>query len=388
MNILFIQYGDYREAFNSLNSGGEEAYKAQKHSVDYVAALQEIQGTEACVLCVNARSAYDEILPNGMRVVGLVKQGISNNAICKILDNFSPTHIVLRTPIAFVIEYSLNKQINVLPLFADYFSNRGLRSWYVNQKLVRLLNKPAMPIVSNHNLPACESLARLGVNRNKIVPWDWPASSSPDDFPIKSIDSQDVRLLYVGAVSDAKGCFDCIQAMDQLDYSQRNYTLRLIGPGELEKAKELASHLAKPEKVDIVGSIPNSKVIEEMAAADIVIVPSRHQYPEGMPNTIYESLVTRTPLIVSDHPVFTARFEDNSDVVFFKASQATSLAEKIEYLVKDSGLYQALSINSKPLWLKLQMPLKWDELISAWLKGNSAQTQLLSKFAIDMTRDE
>lgn len=388
MNILFIQYGDYREAFNSLNSGGEENYKAQKHSVDYVAALKDTQGTEVCVLCVNSKSAYDEILPNGLRVVGLVKQDISNNAICRILDNFSPTHIVLRTPMAFVIEYSLNKQINVLPLFADYFSNRGLRSWYVNQKLVRLLNKPTIPIISNHNLPACESLARLGVNRNKIVPWDWPASSSPDDFPIKSIDSQDIRLLYVGAVSDTKGCFDCIQAMDQLDYSQHNYILRLIGPGDLDKAKELASQLAKPEKVDIVGSIPNSKVIEEMTAADIVIVPSHHQYPEGMPNTIYESLVTRTPLIVSDHPVFTARFEDNSDVIFFKASQPTSLAEKIEYLVKNPGLYQALSINSKPLWLKLQMPLKWDGLISAWLEGGPAHTRLLSKFAIGITRDE
>ena len=388
MNILFIQYGDYREAYTSLTSGGEETYKAQKHSVDYVADLQQKQGVKVCVLCVNAKSAYDENLPNGLRVVGLVKQGISNKAICGLLDNFQATHIVLRTPMAFVIEYALDKQLNVLPLFADYFSNSGLRSWYVNRKLVKLLNNPSIPIISNHNLPASESLARLGVNRSKIVPWDWPASSSPDDFPVKSTVGPDIRLLYVGAVSDIKGCFDCIQAMDKLDYSQHSYTLRVIGPGDLDKAKELASHLAKPEKVDIVGSIPNSKVIEEMAAADIVIVPSRHQYPEGMPNTIYESLVTRTPLIVSDHPVFTARFEDNSDVVFFKASQPSSLAEKIEYLVKDPVLYQALSINSKPLWLKLQMPLKWDELISAWLKGGAAQTQLLSKFAIGVTRDE
>lgn len=385
MNILFIQYGDYRETFYKLASGGEETYKAQKHSVDYVAALQQTPNIEVCVLCVSSQMEYDEYLPNGMRVVGLGQQKNNKMAICKILDDFSATHVVLRTPMCLVIEYCLIKQINVLPLFADYFSNLGLRSWYFNQKLVRLLNNPSIPIISNHNLPACESMAKLGVARNKIVPWDWPPTSSPDDFPCKSNVNKDVRLLFVGTVSKDKGCFDCIKAMDYLDYSHRNYILKVIGPGEIDKAFQFTANLASPGKVSIVGSISNERVIEEMADSDIVIVPSRHNYAEGMPNTIYESLVTRTPLIVSDHPVFVSRF-NNSDVVFFKASQPSSLAEKIEALVSDPELYNTLSINSKSLWLNLQMPLKWDELLTSWLQGEPAHSQLLSKFAIDILK--
>ena len=43
-----------------------------------------------------------------------------------------------------------------------------------------------------------------------------------------------------------------------------------------------------------------------MSAHDIVIVPSRHDYPEGLPMTIYEALAMRTPLVVSDHPMIKA----------------------------------------------------------------------------------
>lgn len=385
VKIVFIQYGDYREAFYNLTTGGEETYKSQKNSVEYVAGLPNTQGTEVCVICVNSKLRYDESLQNGLRAIGLPRLDANNKTICEILDRLQATHIVLRTPIPFVIKHALKNNANVLPLFADYFSNKGISSWYFNQKLVRLLNDPAIPIVSNHNLPACESLASLGVSRNKIIPWDWAATLSPDDFPVKSNISQNIRLLYVGSVSEDKGCFDCIKAVDYLDHSKYNYTLKIIGTGAVDKARELVSISKWPEKVVIVGATPNAQVIEEMAASDIVIVPSRHIYPEGMPNTIYESLVTQTPLIVSDHPVFVSRFESNNDAIFFKASQPPSLAQKIEYLVSSPELYQTLSINSKQLWLKLQMPLKWEELISNWLKGSDSQAQLLSKFAIDRT---
>jgi glycosyltransferase involved in cell wall biosynthesis len=226
-------------------------------------------------------------------------------------------------------------------------------------------------------------LARLGVANSKIVPWDWAATTTPDEFPTKKLDARNIKLLYVGAVAKDKGCFDCIDAMTHLsDDKNHDYTLQIIGPGDLETAKAFAAQLPLPEKVSILGSISNAQVLQEMANASIVIVPSRHEYPEGMPNTVYEGLITRTPLIVSDHPVFAERFIDQEDVIFFTASQPDSLAEKIKYLVNHPLQYQALSNNSKALWLKLQMPLKWDELITAWLADKSAQSEILSKFAL------
>lgn len=387
MNILFIQFGDYRDAFINLNSGGSETYKAQKQSVDFVADLKQVHGHHVCVICVNSASDYDDNLPNGIRVVGFNKKNVNREAIYGVIDSFSTTHIVLRTPLAYVLEYCLKNSVKVLPVFADYFSNKGLLTWYKNKRLTQLLNNPAIPLVSNHNYPACDSLARLGVAKEKIVPWDWAATTTPDSFPDKKLDSKSIRLLYVGAVAKDKGSFDCIAAMAHLlEDKNHDYTLKIIGSGDLETAKALASQLSSPERVSILGSISNTQVLQEMANATIVIVPSRHEYPEGMPNTVYEGLITKTPLIVSDHPVFTERFKDLDEVIFFKASQPNSLAEKITYLITHPLQYQALSNNSKALWLKLQMPLKWDELITAWLAGISAQSEILSKFALSVVK--
>jgi glycosyltransferase involved in cell wall biosynthesis len=386
MNILFIQYGDYREAFNSLMSGGSETYKAQLHSVNFVADLKKIRGHDVCVICVNSAVEYDEILANGIRVVGFKNANANKGTLVKAIESFAATHIVLRTPLPFIVEHCLKHKINLLPLFADYFSNKNIRSWYNNKKLARLLSNGSIKLVSNHNYPACESLARLGVAKEKIVPWDWAATLTPDGYPNKTLRQGNIRLLYVGAVSNNKGCFDCINAMKHLADSTQSYSLHILGPGDLETARMLAAQLPKPENVQILGAVVNSQVIAEMAAADIVIVPSRHEYPEGMPNTVYEGLITKTPLIVSDHPVFAERFKENEEVVFFKAAQPESLAEKIEYLANEPKLYEALSNNAKSLWLKLQMPLKWDALISGWLEGESAVSEMRAKYALSVTK--
>ena len=39
MNLLFVQYGDYGEAFRRLQTKGTETYRAQRYSVDYVSGL-------------------------------------------------------------------------------------------------------------------------------------------------------------------------------------------------------------------------------------------------------------------------------------------------------------------------------------------------------------
>src|SRR3546814_4454683 len=48
------------------------------------------------------------------------------------------------------------------------------------------------------------------------------------------------------------------------------------------------------DHVVLEGVRPNREVFAMMRDADIVVVPSRHDYPEGMPLTIYEALASRS----------------------------------------------------------------------------------------------
>ncbi len=118
-----------------------------------------------------------------------------------------------------------------------------------------------------------------------------------------------------------------------------------------------------------------------MAKHDIVVVPSRHEYPEGLPNTIYEGLASRSPLIISDHPAYVNRFTDREDCLIFSAADSSDLAEKIESLMCDVALYNKLSKNSLNSLDSLYIGIEWTVLIgfflgdprnqTGWVQGNS-----------------
>jgi glycosyltransferase involved in cell wall biosynthesis len=44
-----------------------------------------------------------------------------------------------------------------------------------------------------------------------------------------------------------------------------------------------------------LGVIAAEPVLDEMRNSDAVVVPSRHDYSEGLPNTIFEALASRSP---------------------------------------------------------------------------------------------
>ncbi len=70
----------------------------------------------------------------------------------------------------------------------------------------------------------------------------------------------------------------------------------------LEKARDAGV----ADCVHFEGLQPNSRVIEAMRSSDLVVVPSHHLYPEGLPCVFYEAIATGTPVICSNHPMFGA----------------------------------------------------------------------------------
>jgi glycosyltransferase involved in cell wall biosynthesis len=113
--------------------------------------------------------------------------------------------------------------------------------------------------------------------------------------------------------------------------------------------------------------IANEDVPVTMRAADAVIIPSRHEYPEGLPLTIYEALAARTPIIASDHPMFRGALAHEETALVFPAGDVGALADAIRRLTTDAALYALLSENSERAWEALQLPVAWGELIERWL---------------------
>jgi glycosyltransferase involved in cell wall biosynthesis len=95
---------------------------------------------------------------------------------------------------------------------------------------------------------------------------------------------------------------------------------------------------------------------------------------------IYESFVTRTPIVCSDHPMFTGRVDQDAAMIVPEKRPA-AIAQAVERLLDDPELYQKMSIATLGAWNQIQCPVRWGDLLErllepspegeCWLAGHS-----------------
>jgi len=296
-----------------------------------------------------------------------------------------PTHLVSRSPIRPLLRWGTRSGVRTLPLLATSFPRiGGLRVRFRYWQDARTLSNPAIEVVGNHAINSCLDLRRIGVPAEKIVPWDWPATVAPSDRPPKAREMREgpVRLFYAGVVSEDKGVGDCLGALRILRERGHDARFSVAGSGEIAHFEEMARQLGVAEAATFLGRIPHQRVVALMNEHDLTVVPSRHSYPEGLPLTIYDSYCSRTPLIASDHPMFRGRVEDGFAALVFRAGSPESLADRAEELLRSPDLYARLSRNSEAAWAKLQLPVRWGDLLQQWLAGPGEVQALLSRFSL------
>jgi glycosyltransferase involved in cell wall biosynthesis len=352
--LLIVQYaGDFREAARRLAAGGPETYRAQRLTVDYVHALAK-RSLDVAVLTLFTEDVYDERLESGVRAVGAgYQKRVASADLTHRLDALAPDLMILRTPSRPGLRWAAHRKVRTLALLADSFSGRSVRERLTRAWLVRLLNADAIDIVANHGLNAARQLADAGLRPAKIIPWDFPQLNSPDQHAPKAAPGDPFRLVYVGMLTENKGLWDVVEAV------------RLMANAGLNVCADIVGRDADGAVRDRLKAVEHADRV--MRAADAVVVPSRHAYPEGLPLTIYEALCSRTPLVASDHPMFRSNIVHEESALIFRAGDPSALAEQVQRLMNDADLYARLSRNGAGAWERLQLPVTWDKLIDAWL---------------------
>lgn len=378
MRIAFVQHGDYFEAHQRLFSGGQENYYGQRYSVEFVDGLKrkaDFVGTFALA----AAAPYEREIDRNFCSAGATQlpRGSDLKTLFATLNRWRPTHVVLRTPISDVIEWCLKQRVRLLPVLADSFSTRGVRDLMRNWRLSSLLNRNEIEFVGNHNVPASDTLAAIGVARDKIVPWDWPYDVSPDDYKCKLGPKDPLALVYVGTVSEAKGVTDIIRAAGLMKAAGRKLRLHIIGNGDLGLARGVAHNAGVASETTLHGAVAHREVMRRLTNADIALVPSRHAYAEGMPKSLTEALLTRTPVIVSDHPVFRRHFSDTPAARMHKQADVEGIAAAISDLADTPDAYRQASEATGDLWKAVIFGVKWADLVEGWLFDQPARKQML-----------
>ncbi|TCS71937.1 glycosyltransferase involved in cell wall biosynthesis [Sulfuritortus calidifontis] len=153
------------------------------------------------------------------------------------------------------------------------------------------------------------------------------------------------RLVCAGRMVPVKGQQWLIEALPEVVGRHPKIQLRLIGSGPMEATlRRRVAELDLEDNVTFLGWLPHDVVLREMAAAELVVVPSS-QVQEGFGLVVAEALVCGTPLVVSDIPVFRELLTGVDGVAhFFPPGDVQALADALAGLpfatAAESGIAQ------------------------------------------------
>ncbi|MBW4659008.1 MAG: glycosyltransferase family 4 protein [Drouetiella hepatica Uher 2000/2452] len=387
--FVIVQYaGDYRQTLQNFLAGKEETYYAQQYSVDSVADLAK-QADEVAVICCLTPESYDEMLPNGVRAIGAGVQAghraIKPQAIISLIEKLNPTHLIVRMPMAEIFAWAIQNKVKTMALFASSIVSTHWKTRLKNYWLIRSLNHPQIEWVGSYGMASAQRLKHLGVLPRKIVPWDFLLELTPGALLPKSLRSQPNcwKLIYVGTLMAEKGVGDLLKAIAHLKAKKIPVALQIAGEDGTGEFARQANCLNIADAVEFLGVISTQRVEPLMREADLVVVPSRHVYPEGFPLTIHHALRSRTPIVASDHPMFTHNLQSGVNALLFPAGDAIALASSVAQLLADTALYEQISVASYETWRQLRLPVKWADMLERWMSETPENHQWLLSHSLD-----
>ena len=115
-----------------------------------------------------------------------------------------------------------------------------------------------------------------------------------------SLSSNELRMVYVGKLSRAKGVASLLDAVEQLGRRIDNFSLLMVGGGddpEAEAIKERARTMNP--LVRLMGHLPQADLADLLRGCHMLVLPS---FFEGLPLVILEALVSGCRVVVTDLP--------------------------------------------------------------------------------------
>ena len=366
---LFFFAGDFADAFMRYKSGLPQRYGTHDELCKLLEALSnaKIYPTVYSFMSDERReAAVDDVF----KLVELgAKRWSDHQILVDAVEADRSDALIPHFANRALIRACLNTGRPTFPIMAASSNRPGLWQSMQRYLLARVLKDRRVSLASNHCLPATLQLNEQGVPAEVLIPWDIPHPHTPEQYSSKKLPATGpITIAYAGSISIDKGVGDLIRSLSHLPQSARSMQLRIAGSGAIDEMRALAAGLGVADQVDLLGLIDNASVIDLFRESHVVCVPSRHSFGEGFPLAMFEAIACRTPIICSDHPMFTPVMIDREQAMVFKQADPQSLASAISELTGDSSLYGRLSRNATESWKFLAQSADWRTMILAWAK--------------------
>jgi glycosyltransferase involved in cell wall biosynthesis len=370
---IYFFAGDFADVLRRYEEGRQQIYQTHNEVARLVHDFRAAGYWINFYSFITSERRLEQPL-DGFRFVSLGAKDFSDKSLLKdAVAADDSDAIIAHFPNLELLHAVISTKSRSMAVLANSYNRTGLRSIIGRRRIVSLLNNPRFELVSNHCIPATEHLVRIGVKREKLIAWDTPHPFDPaSSQPKKLVFRERFEAVYAGAIIEGKGVVDLILALRLLRDQGINLHCSMAGLGEIEAMRALGAEHGVSDLLSFVGLVGNVEAFNMMAAADLVFVPSRTEYAEGFPLTMFEAIASRTPIVCSDHPMFRTVMLDGKNASVFPAGDYRAFAAAIRRTLTDPALYAELSTNALATWKALQGPADWRTMIVKWVTEGPA----------------
>ena len=205
-----------------------------------------------------------------------------------------------------------------------------------------------------------KQLVEIGCPENKIIIQKLGIPIA--DYPVKdySISNKKIIILQVSTFREKKGIKYSFEALKLLNENKIDFEFRLIGGADDDKTfnryKDLIIQNGIQDKVKLLGKVPHSEMIKEMAGADIFLHPSvtvaDGDNEGGVPVGIIEASAVGLPIVSSYHADIPEVVIDNETGLLAKERDSMQLYKNLLKLINDYDFRKRLGINARKHMIK------------------------------------
>lgn len=179
---------------------------------------------------------------------------------------------------------------------------------------------------------ATPSIAKSFTHRATTIVQNFPIHS--ELFRMRSLDSVEPHVVYIGGISKIRGCSEVIQAMSLLPPEKK---AKLVFAGVISPSSyaDEVEKLHDRERVSFVGWKTRTELAELLSTATIGVV-TFHPVPnhiEAQPNKLFEYMSAGIPVIASDFPLWREIVCTHQCGLVVNPTKPEEIAEAIKYLL-------------------------------------------------------
>jgi colanic acid/amylovoran biosynthesis glycosyltransferase len=157
---------------------------------------------------------------------------------------------------------------------------------------------------------------------------------------------QPLRVIMAGRFFEKKGFEYGIEAFAGLVHGGRDVTLAILGEGSRQAGyRRLAAGLGVSDRVEMPGMLPHDALLDRIAAADVVMVPSvtaRNGDREGIPNVLKEASARGVAVVATRHGGIPEAVDHGRTGLLVPERDARALHDALQALASDPGLRRRL----------------------------------------------